>query len=74
MNDNNGDNNRIRSELGQSVRELSNDLKLSTLGISRKSQNFMELLPIVLLLKWKFCQYQQKFPEKRKLEFVSNIL
>ena len=51
MNDNNGDNNRIRSELGQSVRELSNDLKLSTLGISRKSQNFMELLPIVLLLK-----------------------
>ena len=51
MNDNNGDNNRIRSELGQSVRELSNDLKLSTLGISRKSQNVMELLPIVLLLK-----------------------
>ena len=49
MNDNNsGDNSSIRPELRQSVIELSNDFRLRFLGnwkISRKYQNFQELLP-----------------------------
>ena len=60
------------------LHQLPKNLKLRTLGsqeISRRCQNLMSCsLVLNLAPKLKFCQYQQKILEKRKLNFSRRVL